>query len=39
MSVGGVILHIPSYLKRCAKATIHDAGGLYIADEVQTGFV
>ena len=37
MSVGGVILPPPSYLKRCAKA-VRDAGGLYIADEVQTGF-
>mmetsp|Transcript_8330 Transcript_8330/g.12541 ORF Transcript_8330/g.12541 Transcript_8330/m.12541 type:complete len:534 (-) Transcript_8330:222-1823(-) len=37
MSVGGVILPPQSYLKRCAKA-IRAAGGLYIADEVQTGF-
>ena len=37
MSVGGVILPPPSYLKRCAKAA-RDAGGVYISDEVQTGF-
>ncbi len=37
MSVGGVILPPPSYLQRCADA-VRDAGGLYIADEVQTGF-
>ncbi len=37
MSVGGVILPPQSYLKRCAKA-IRAAGGVYIADEVQTGF-
>ena len=37
LSIGGVILPPPSYLKRCAKA-VRDAGGLYIADEVQTGF-
>ena len=37
MSVGGVILPPKSYLRRCAEA-VHNAGGLYIADEVQTGF-
>ncbi|KAL7464751.1 hypothetical protein ACHAXS_010428 [Conticribra weissflogii] len=37
MSVGGVILPPKSYLQRCVKA-VRDAGGLYIADEVQTGF-
>lgn len=37
MSVGGVILPPPSYLKRCADA-VRKAGGVYIADEVQTGF-
>jgi len=37
MSVGGVILPPKSYLKRCVEA-VHNAGGLYIADEVQTGF-
>ncbi len=37
MSVGGVILPPPSYLERCAKA-VHNAGGVYISDEVQTGF-
>jgi len=37
MSVGGVILPPKSYLKRCAEA-VRDAGGLYISDEVQTGF-
>lgn len=37
MSVGGVILPPPSYLERCANA-VRNAGGVYIADEVQTGF-
>lgn len=37
MSVAGVILPPPSYLKRCVDV-VRDAGGLYIADEVQTGF-
>ncbi len=37
MSVGGVILPPPSYLQRCAKA-VRKAGGIYISDEVQTGF-
>ena len=37
MSVAGVILPPKSYLHRCITA-VHKAGGLYIADEVQTGF-
>lgn len=37
MSVGGVILPPPTYLKRCV-GHVRSAGGLYIADEVQTGF-
>jgi len=37
MSVAGVILPPPAYLKICADA-VRDAGGVYIADEVQTGF-
>lgn len=37
MSVAGVILPPESYLRRCAEA-VHKYGGLYIADEVQTGF-
>ena len=37
MSVAGVILPPQSYLEKCALA-VRDAGGLYIADEVQTGF-
>ncbi len=37
MSVAGVILPPPGYLQRCIEA-VHQAGGLYIADEVQTGF-
>ena len=37
MSVAGVILPPRSYLRRCIDA-VQDAGGLYIADEVQTGF-
>ncbi|KAL3783088.1 hypothetical protein ACHAWO_011017 [Cyclotella atomus] len=37
MSVAGVILPPKSYLKTCIEA-VHTSGGLYIADEVQTGF-
>lgn len=37
MSVAGVILPPPSYLERSVNA-IRSAGGVYIADEVQTGF-
>jgi ethanolamine-phosphate phospho-lyase len=37
MSVAGVILPPKSYLQRCVDA-VRRAGGLYIADEVQTGF-
>ncbi|KAL7550895.1 hypothetical protein ACHAWF_014093 [Thalassiosira exigua] len=37
MSVAGVILPPKSYLHRCVNA-VRKAGGLYIADEVQTGF-
>lgn len=37
MSVAGVILPPPGYLQACVDA-VHQAGGLYIADEVQTGF-
>lgn len=37
MSVAGVILPPPTYLKQCVEA-VHQAGGVYIADEVQTGF-
>jgi len=37
MSVAGVILPPASYLRRCVNA-VREAGGLYIADEVQTGF-
>ena len=37
MSVAGVILPPPGYLTACREA-VHAAGGLYIADEVQTGF-
>jgi 4-aminobutyrate aminotransferase-like enzyme len=37
VSVGGAILPPPTYLHRCAKA-VREAGGIYIADEVQTGF-
>ena len=37
MSVAGVILPPAGYLNACVKA-VHQAGGLYIADEVQTGF-
>jgi ethanolamine-phosphate phospho-lyase len=36
MSVAGVILPPPGYLEACARA-VRAAGGLYIADEVQTG--
>lgn len=37
MSVAGVILPPSGYLRACVDA-VHKAGGLYIADEVQTGF-
>ena len=37
LGVGGAIVPPPGYLEGCAKA-VRDAGGLYIADEVQTGF-
>lgn len=37
MSVAGVILPPASYISRCVRA-VRNAGGLYIADEVQTGF-
>jgi ethanolamine-phosphate phospho-lyase len=37
MSVAGVILPPPGYLSSCAEA-VRRAGGVYIADEVQTGF-
>lgn len=37
MSVAGVILPPKSYIHRCVDA-VHKAGGVYIADEVQTGF-
>lgn len=37
MSVAGVILPPKSYLRRSIDA-VHSVGGLYIADEVQTGF-
>jgi ethanolamine-phosphate phospho-lyase len=36
MSVAGVIIPPPGYLALCSKA-VRAAGGLYIADEVQTG--
>jgi ethanolamine-phosphate phospho-lyase len=36
MSVAGVILPPPGYLSACVQA-VHAVGGLYIADEVQTG--
>jgi ethanolamine-phosphate phospho-lyase len=36
MSVAGVILPPPGYLSACVQA-VHVVGGLYIADEVQTG--
>ena len=37
MSVAGVILPPKSYMRQCVDS-VHNAGGLYIADEVQTGF-
>lgn len=37
MSVAGVILPPTGYLSACVKA-VREAGGIYIADEVQTGF-
>ena len=37
MSVAGVILPPKSYISQCVRA-VRNAGGLYIADEVQTGF-
>lgn len=37
MSVPGVILPPPGYLLQSVKA-VRDAGGVFIADEVQTGF-
>ena len=37
MSVAGVILPPKGYLKQCVDA-VRSAGGVYIADEVQTGF-
>ena len=37
LSIGGVVLPPPGYLRTCAEA-VRKAGGLYIADEVQTGF-
>jgi ethanolamine-phosphate phospho-lyase len=37
MSVAGVILPPQTYLRRCIDA-VHKSGGVYIADEVQTGF-
>jgi len=37
MSVAGCVLPPPGYLESCAKA-VREAGGLYVADEVQTGF-
>lgn len=37
MSVAGVILPPSNYLQQCAKH-VRNAGGVYIADEVQTGF-
>lgn len=37
MSVAGVILPPPGYLPTCVNA-VRQAGGVYIADEVQTGF-
>eukprot|EP00978_Attheya_sp_CCMP212_P029507 scaffold105004_cov52-Attheya_sp.AAC.2 len=37
MSVGGVILPPASYIQKCV-TFVRDAGGVYIADEVQTGF-
>lgn len=37
ISVGGAILPPKGYLRACAEA-VRKAGGLYVADEVQTGF-
>jgi len=37
IGVGGAILPPPNYLPRSVKA-VRNAGGVYIADEVQTGF-
>lgn len=37
LSTGGVILPPKGYIRQCAEA-VRAAGGLYIADEVQTGF-
>lgn len=37
MSVAGVILPPPSYLKKVVDV-VREAGGMYIADEIQTGF-
>ena len=37
MSVAGVILPPPTYLKKVVDV-VREAGGLYIADEIQTGF-
>ena len=37
LSIGGVVLPPKGYLATCAKA-VRAAGGVYIADEVQTGF-
>jgi ethanolamine-phosphate phospho-lyase len=37
MSIPGVILPPPGYLPHSVKA-VRDAGGIFIADEVQTGF-
>jgi len=37
MSVAGVIMPPKSYIRRCVNA-VRKAGGVYIADEVQTGF-
>ncbi|XP_067306809.1 5-phosphohydroxy-L-lysine phospho-lyase isoform X2 [Pseudorasbora parva] len=36
-SVGGQIIFPPGYCKRVAEY-IHEAGGVYVADEIQTGF-
>jgi len=38
MSVGGVILPPKGYLSKCANTVQKSMGGLFIADEVQTGF-
>jgi len=37
MSVAGVVLPPSGYLHTCVKA-VRDSGGIFIADEVQTGF-